>query len=81
MARYLLAILMLAIMAPPAFAQKKGNNDDTPLAIEAREKKKEAEAIDKQYDATLKRLNKDDAPVRTDPWQNMRGTDDTKKKQ
>jgi hypothetical protein len=82
MARIIVAIMLMAfiaVTAGPAFAQKK--QDDSPLAVEAREKKKDAEAIDRQYNATLKRIGKEDAPARVDPWQNMRGTDASKPKQ
>lgn len=82
MARIIVAIALMAVlagMAGPVFAQKK--QSESPLAVEAREKKKEAVAIDQQYQATLKRTQKEDAPVRIDPWQNMRGTDDSKTKQ
>jgi hypothetical protein len=82
MARIIVAMMLVAVTAGTAgqaFAQKK--QDDSPLAVEAREKKKAAEAIDQQYKATLKRTEKTDAPVRVDPWQNMRGTDNSKAKQ
>ena len=82
MAKIIVAIMLMAVVAVtagPAFAQKK--QDDSPLAVEAREKKKAAEAVDQQYKATLKRIGKDDAPTRVDPWQNMRGTDASKPKQ
>lgn len=82
MARIIVAIALTAVLAAvagPVFAQQK--QDESPLAVEAREKKKNAEAVDQQYQATLKRTQKDDAPVRIDPWQNMRGTDASKPKQ
>jgi hypothetical protein len=80
MARYIVAIVLLAIFAGPVFAQAK-KTDDTPLQAEEKLKKKEAEKIDKQYDEFM-RKNKDQSatPVRSDPWQNMRGADDSKPK-
>ena len=79
MARYIVALVLLAIFAGPVFAQQK--KEDTPMQAEEKLKKKEAEKIDKQYDAMM-RKNKDltAAPVRSDPWQNMRGADDSKTK-
>lgn len=81
MARYIVALVLLAIFAGPVFAQQKKEKEDTPLVAEEKLKKKEAEKIDKQYDAMM-RKNKDltAAPVRSDPWQNMRGADDSKTK-
>jgi hypothetical protein len=82
MARIIVAIMLMAfvaVTAGPAFAQKK--EDNSPVAVEAREKKKAAEAVDQQYKATLKRTGKDDAPAHVDPWQKMRGTDASKPKQ
>jgi hypothetical protein len=73
MARFIIAIALLTVIAVPAFAQKK--QPDNALAIEAQEKKKEAEAIEKQYKSTLKRTSGDEKPTRVDPWQNMRGGD------
>ena len=82
MARTIVAIgliAVMAVMAGPVFAQKK-KQEETPYSIELKEKKKEAEAVDRQYKATMKRTEKDDAPVQVDPWQNMRGTDNSKTK-
>jgi flagellar biosynthesis/type III secretory pathway M-ring protein FliF/YscJ len=79
MARYIVALVLLAIFAGPAFAQQK--KEDTPMQADEKRKKAEAEKIDKQYDAIM-RKNSDTsaAPVRSDPWQNMRGADDSKNK-
>ncbi len=70
MRRVTIGVMLLALLAAPVSAQQKGGREVTPEEIL---KKKEAEAVDKQYDSTLKRLNQNDAtPVRTDPWANMR---------
>jgi hypothetical protein len=69
MRRIATGIVLLAMLTAPAFAQR-GGRQDTPEEIQ---KKREVEALDKQYDSTVKRLKQDDAtPVRTDPWANMR---------
>jgi hypothetical protein len=47
------------------------------------QKKKDAEAIDRQYKSTLERVKKNAPTTETraaDPWQNMRGADDSKTK-
>ena len=67
----------LAILSGPAFAQKR---EDDPLEILDRDKKQQAEALDKQYKRTLDRTRKtSDTTPRTDPWANMRGQNDSKR--
>jgi hypothetical protein len=78
MARYIVAIVLLAIIAGPVFAQEKPS--DNPLAVEEQQKKKEAEEVDKKYNAMRKNRDQAATPTRTDPWQNMRGADDSKTK-
>ena len=80
MARYIVAIVMLAVIAGPALAQQKRAPPPNPLAEEDKQKIKDAEAIDKQYKSTLRSTDPAATPVRVDPWQNMRGTDDSKAK-
>ena len=42
--------------------------------IQEREKKQQAEALDKQYKKTLDQTRKEsDTPRNNDPWSNMRG--------
>ena len=70
----MLAAVALTALAGPVYAQSKGKNP------EEEQKRQEAERIDRQYKATLKRMdNKSDNAV-VDPWKDMRGTDDTKTK-
>lgn len=66
-----------AMLAEPAYAQR--TKEKTPMQVEDQQKKEEQARIEKQYEATMKR-NKTEAatPTITDPWQNMRGTDDAK---
>jgi len=78
MARYIVAIVLLAVIAGPAFAQKKP--PENPLVEEEQQKKKEAEAVEKEYNATRKYRDQAPTPTSTDPWQNMRGADDSKTK-
>jgi hypothetical protein len=79
MARYIVAIVLLAVIAGPAFAQQK-KPPDNPLALEEQQRKKEAEAVEKEYNATRKYRDQAATPTNVDPWQNMRGTDDSKTK-
>jgi hypothetical protein len=77
MRRVTVAVVLLAILATPVYAQGRGGRQDTPEEIQ---KKKEAEAVDQQYKSTLKRTNKDEStPVRTDPWANMRAPNESKR--
>jgi hypothetical protein len=70
MRRVTIGVMFLALLATPVSAQQKGGREVTQEEIL---KKKEVEAVDKQYDSTLKRMKQDNAsPVRTDPWANMR---------
>jgi hypothetical protein len=55
--------------------------NDSPMVQEEKQKKKDAASVDQQYKATLRRTNQDTVtPARADPWQNMRGADDSKAK-
>jgi hypothetical protein len=69
--------VLVAMLAPPAYAQKRGA--PSPLTAREVQKKKEAEAVDRQYKSTLKKTDQDAAPVRTDPWSNMRGPSEGKR--
>jgi hypothetical protein len=72
MRRVTIGVILLALLAVPASAQRGGGGGRQDTAEEIL-KKKEAESVDKQYDSTLKRLKQDGTtPVRTDPWANMR---------
>jgi hypothetical protein len=78
MARYIVAIVLLAIIAGPVLAQEKPS--DNPLAVDEQQKKKEADAVEKQYNATRKFRDQAATPTRSDPWQNMRGAADSSTK-
>jgi hypothetical protein len=78
MKKLIIATAALALVAAPALAQKRGApRQQTP---EEMDQKRQSEALDQQYKATLKRMNKDGATARTDPWSNMRETSDATKK-
>jgi flagellar biosynthesis/type III secretory pathway M-ring protein FliF/YscJ len=79
MARYIVAIVLLAVIAGPVFAQQQ-KPPENPLAADEQQKKKEAEAVEKEYNATRKYRDQAATPTRSDPWQNMRGADDSKTK-
>jgi hypothetical protein len=52
-----------------------------PRASDDGQKAKDAETVDKQYKATLERTRKDPVVIPAkDPWQNLRGSDDSKTK-
>jgi hypothetical protein len=79
MKKIVIAVAALAVLAAPASAQRRGQGAQQPSAEDIA-KKQQAEALDQQYKATLKRMNKDGAAARTDPWSNMRDTSDATKK-
>jgi hypothetical protein len=82
MRRLTIGVILLAMLAVPASAQRGGGGGGRQETPEEILKKKDSEAVDKQYNSTLKRLKQDDAtPVRTDPWANMRApaTNDAKR--
>jgi hypothetical protein len=78
MRKLVASAIMLAILSGPVFAQQ--SRDDDPIMIQEREKKQQAEALDKQYKKTLDQTRKEsDTPRNNDPWSNMRGQNDGKR--
>jgi hypothetical protein len=75
MRRTTVAVVLLAILTTPVYAQGGRPKQDSPEDIR---KKKDAEALDQEYKSTLKRMSKEDA-VRVDPWANMRAPNDGKR--
>jgi hypothetical protein len=76
MRKLVVSAIALGFLTSPAFAQAR---DDDPIKIQEREKKQEAEKLDKQYKRTIDQTRKEvDAP-RNDPWANMRGASDGKR--
>jgi hypothetical protein len=80
MNRLLAATLMLAFLTGPIYAQ--ASRDDDPIVMQDKNRKKDADEIDKEYKRTLDKTRKaSEAAARTDPWSNMRGSaDDSKAK-
>jgi len=69
---------ILGTLTAPAFAQSK---DMEPLELMDRDKKQQAEALDKQYKKMMDRNRKEsDAQQRSDPWSNMRAPNEGKGK-
>jgi hypothetical protein len=68
--------VLAAAMAGIANAQVK----DNPLKLDEIQRRKDDVAVDKQYKATLERTRKEAPETRSDPWQNMRGGDDSNNK-
>ena len=70
---------MAGCLAGPVYAQVK--KEATPMQLEEEQKKRDAEAVDRQYKSTLDRTRKETTETRgNDPWSNMRGTDNSKTK-
>jgi hypothetical protein len=80
MKRLGIGAILLAMLAGPAFAQQPSMDDKDPAAQDRAQKLKDRDEIDKRYKSTLEKTRQETAPVRTDPWSNMRGADDSKTK-
>ena len=76
MRRGMFGILLLGLLTAPVHAQQRGPAPPTPEELE---KKREAEAVDRQYKSTLQRMKQDTTTVRSDPWANMRGPSEGKR--
>jgi hypothetical protein len=79
MKKLLLVTATLTAVAGPAFAQAKRDAD--PLEIIDREKKRQAEDNDRQYQRMMERTRQsgDTVSTRSDPWANMRAPSDGKR--
>jgi hypothetical protein len=86
MKRITIGLVLLAIMAGAVHAQtpeeqeEKKREENNPLLKEYHEKQKENAKIEQQYQRTLRATDSTAAPVKIDPWANMRGTNETSKK-
>jgi hypothetical protein len=78
MRRATIAVVLLAVFATPVLAQGRGQQQQQRELPEDVQKRKDVEAVDQQYKATLKRTQKEEN-VRVDPWANMRGPNDGKR--
>ena len=68
---------MLGTLTAPAFAQGK---DREPLELLDRDKKQQADAVDKQYKKMMDRNRKESEAQKSDPWSNMRAPNEGKGK-
>ena len=80
---FLAAVVMMAILAGPAYSQKKSDpnadpaNKD-PLELKYERERKEQEENERAYNVQMKRL-KGQAPATTnsDPWKQVRPADNS----
>jgi hypothetical protein len=68
---------MLVTLTAPAFAQSK---DMEPLELMDRDKKQQADVVDKQYKKMMDRNRKEGENQKSDPWSNMRAPNEGKGK-
>ena len=78
MKKLIAATVVLAFLTGPVFAQ--ASKGDDPIILDQKQKKKDAEEIDKRYKSTLDKTRQETTAVKSDPWSNMRGADDSKAK-
>ena len=78
MKRMIAATVVFAALTGMAFAQ--ASKDSDPIMMDQKQRKVDAEEIDKKYKSTLEKTRNDTATTRADPWSNMRGPDDSKTK-
>ena len=78
MKRIIAATAVLAALTGGGYAQN--SNEDDPVMLEQKQKKLEAEAVDKRYKSTLDKTRQNTTATRVDPWSNIRGADDSKTK-
>jgi hypothetical protein len=79
------AALSATLLSGPAFAQGSASvgapqKEKSPLALEADERQKRREQIDKEYNAARLRSLGETKAVKIDPWANMRAPDDGQKR-
>jgi hypothetical protein len=77
MKKIAMTAFMLGILTAPAFAQGK---ESEPLEILDRDKKMQAEALDRQYKKMMDRNRKEGDAQKSDPWSNMRTPNEGKGK-
>jgi hypothetical protein len=75
-----LAAVALTALMGPVYAQRSRSAPKNAHDAEEQQKQLEAERIDRQYKATLKRMDNKTENAVVDPWKDMRGTDDSKTK-
>jgi len=77
MKKLAVSAFMLGTLTAPAFAQSK---DMEPLELMDRDKKQQADALDKQYKKLMDRNRKESENQKSDPWSNMRAPNEGKGK-
>ena len=77
MKKLVMTAFMLGVLTVPAFAQGK---DMEPLELMDRDKKQQADALDKQYKKLMDRNRKESENQKSDPWSNMRAPNEGKGK-
>jgi len=77
MKKLAMTAFMLGTLTAPAFAQSK---DMEPLELMDRDKKQQADAVDKQYKKLMDRNRKESENQKSDPWSNMRAPNEGKGK-
>jgi len=78
MKKLTIGLFVLALLAVPAQAQRRGGGNAQPTPEEMQQKREQAE-LDQQYKDALKRTTNAGTPTRVDPWANMRGTNEPKR--
>jgi hypothetical protein len=78
MKRITFGLVLLALLAGPVYAGDQA--EENPYVKKRETIKKEAEAMDRQYQRTLEATRgAAPAPTKNDPWANMRGGTDASK--
>jgi hypothetical protein len=81
MRRLTIGAMLLGFLAGPVYAQDNPDKmSDDPIVLDQLQKKKDADAIDRQYSRALDKTRKANTDPKVDPWSNMRGADDSKTK-
>ncbi|HVT55875.1 MAG TPA: hypothetical protein VHD34_07470 [Xanthobacteraceae bacterium] len=77
----LIGAVTAAVLLPSAsFAQKGKQQDLSPMQELDLEKKRDHEAVDREYQRTMKSTTGNASTAKVDPWANMRGPADTSNK-
>jgi len=80
MKKLTVGLFVLALLAVPAHAQRRGNAAAEPPSPEEMQKKRDQAELDQQYKDALKRSNSQSTSAKVDPWANMRGSSDQQPK-
>ena len=82
-ATLILCALACALLASPAFAQAQRDKwaQDPRQEEDAKEAKKNAKEIEKEYNAVVKRTNTQTSSAASDPWANIRPSSPANAKQ